>query len=131
LFPFYNPNYSIQDQYLFLKNTLGVEKSSLASCLGLSLKSINEISKNIYISDKKQLRLENLFLLLFNLKFSDSRPFNVNSFINNERIVIDPLDEEDGDISVLNYIITQKKLIKEVPFEIVKLIEKYNKGELE
>lgn len=129
--PFCNPNYSIQDQYLFLKNTLGVEDSSLASCLGLSLYSIDKISNNVNLSDKKQLRLENLFLLLFNLEFSDSRPFNISSFINNERIIIDPLDEEDGDVSVLNYVITQKELIKEIPKKITSLIEKYNKGELD
>lgn len=127
---FCNPNYSIQDQYLFLKTTLDIEDYSLASYLGLSLNSIDKVSNNTNISNKKQLRLENLFLLLFNLEFSYARSFNIKSFINNERIIIDPMDEEDGDISVLNYIITQKELIKEIPTEIIKLIEQYNIGEL-
>lgn len=70
-------------------------------------------------------------MFLYNLNFSNQNPKNIQSFLCNERIIIDPTDEEDGDVSIINFIIIQDQLITDIPVEIKEIIELYNKGELE
>lgn len=99
--PFVHPNISNIEKVDYIKQYLSVSATQLCSLLGVTHQRL---------AREDNLRLDNLFLYLYNLQDTITYEQLIN-----KRVVIDPQDEEDGSVSLIGYIISLEAQMEEIP----------------
>lgn len=89
-----------------LKKNIVPNRTFLAGLLGVTERSLTDWEKmdtNNYSPKAKRLILLNQIISLMCKEFPDSNHYDL---LCNSRIVIDPKDKEDGEISLINFILS-------------------------
>ena len=107
----------------YLTKKIDVTEDYLAHYLGVTPMTLNNWKRlNFNEVSEKSPRLKRLFhavqLIILDIEYST---IEIKNILDNSRVVIDPLDSEDGTISLIGYINSQ---IGEVSKEIIKNIIK-------
>ena len=101
---------SIKQAIAELTSTLGMNETYLAGFLGVTEKSLNDWKKlgmgNLTPKARRLVRLYEVVSYL-NSEHREIRTSVYKSLIENGRLITDPSDEEEGSMSLLNFIIEE------------------------